>query len=169
MASVGAQTAYATDIFAVQRVYYHQYWSFGYQWMMVMSTQLIGFSIGGVARRFLVAPPSMSQCFHLTSIGKAHHKISLAKHPGLMCPLQHPSFSELCRYWTTRWYITREIFYLCLISGGSLVYVPALPQHLFFFLTGRFSDIVPGYFFEALRWVPWSFMGCFLLGSSSFC
>jgi hypothetical protein len=25
-----------------------------------MSTQLIGFSIGGVARRFLVAPPSMS-------------------------------------------------------------------------------------------------------------
>jgi hypothetical protein len=26
---------------------------------MVMSTQLIGFSIGGVARRFLVQPPSM--------------------------------------------------------------------------------------------------------------
>jgi hypothetical protein len=27
--------------------------------MIVMSTQLIGFSIGGVARRFLVQPPSM--------------------------------------------------------------------------------------------------------------
>jgi hypothetical protein len=27
--------------------------------MLVMSTQLIGFSIGGVCRRFLVAPPSM--------------------------------------------------------------------------------------------------------------
>lgn len=27
--------------------------------MVVMSTQLIGFSIGGVARRFLVQPPSM--------------------------------------------------------------------------------------------------------------
>lgn len=61
MASVGAQTAYATDIFAVQRVYYHQFWSFGYQWMLVMSTQLIGFSIGGITRRFLVAPPSMSE------------------------------------------------------------------------------------------------------------
>ncbi|KAJ3576811.1 hypothetical protein NP233_g147 [Leucocoprinus birnbaumii] len=59
MASVGAQTAYATDIFAVQRVYYNQDWSFGYRWMLVMSTQLIGFSIGGIARRFLVAPPSM--------------------------------------------------------------------------------------------------------------
>ncbi|KAL1750247.1 OPT oligopeptide transporter protein-domain-containing protein [Schizophyllum commune] len=59
MATVGAETAYATDIVAVQRVYYNQVWPFAYQWMLVMSTQLIGFSIGGVARRFLVAPPSM--------------------------------------------------------------------------------------------------------------
>ncbi|KAH7096543.1 OPT oligopeptide transporter [Auriculariales sp. MPI-PUGE-AT-0066] len=59
MASVGAGSAYATDIVAVQRVFYNQQWNFGYQWMIVMSTQLIGFSIGGVARRFLVDPPSM--------------------------------------------------------------------------------------------------------------
>lgn len=59
MAGVGAQTAYATDIIAVQKVYYNQSFNFIYQWMLVMSTQLIGFSIGGVARRFLVAPPSM--------------------------------------------------------------------------------------------------------------
>ncbi|KDQ58270.1 hypothetical protein JAAARDRAFT_57989 [Jaapia argillacea MUCL 33604] len=59
MATVGAQSAYATDIIAVQRVYYNQTYNFGYQWMVVMSTQLIGFSIGGIARRFLVQPPSM--------------------------------------------------------------------------------------------------------------
>ncbi|KAG6916275.1 hypothetical protein DXG01_007561 [Tephrocybe rancida] len=59
MATVGAQSAYATDIVAVQRVFYHQSFPFIYQWLLVMSTQLIGFSIGGVARRFLVAPPSM--------------------------------------------------------------------------------------------------------------
>ena len=29
------------------------------QWLLVMSTQLIGFSIGGIYKRFLVAPPSM--------------------------------------------------------------------------------------------------------------
>jgi hypothetical protein len=29
------------------------------QWMLVMSTQLIGFSIGGICKRFLVAPHSM--------------------------------------------------------------------------------------------------------------
>lgn len=31
------------------------------RWMLVISTQLIGFSIGGIARRFLVSPPSMSK------------------------------------------------------------------------------------------------------------
>ena len=29
------------------------------QWLLVMSTQLIGFSIGGICKRFLVDPPSM--------------------------------------------------------------------------------------------------------------
>ncbi|KAJ8472485.1 hypothetical protein ONZ45_g16631 [Pleurotus djamor] len=42
MASVGASSAYAAN-----------------QWMLTMSTQLIGFSIGGIGRRFLVQPPSM--------------------------------------------------------------------------------------------------------------
>ncbi|KAG2135112.1 OPT oligopeptide transporter protein-domain-containing protein [Suillus clintonianus] len=59
MASVGASSAYATDIVAVQRVFYDQKFSFGYQWFLVMSTQLIGFSTGGITRRFLVSPPSM--------------------------------------------------------------------------------------------------------------
>lgn len=63
MASVGAGSAYATDIVAVQRVFYDQTFNFSYQWMVVMSTQLIGFSIGGIARRFLVQPPSMSKFF----------------------------------------------------------------------------------------------------------
>ncbi|KAI5123186.1 hypothetical protein M0805_003953 [Coniferiporia weirii] len=59
MATVASGSAYATDIVAVQRVYYNQVYNFSYQWMVVMSTQLIGFSIGGIARRFLVQPPSM--------------------------------------------------------------------------------------------------------------
>jgi OPT family small oligopeptide transporter len=59
MAGVGAQSAYATDIVAVQKVFYNQHTNFGYQWLLVMSTQLIGFSIGGLCKRFLVAPPSM--------------------------------------------------------------------------------------------------------------
>ncbi|KAG8884612.1 hypothetical protein FRB99_004510, partial [Tulasnella sp. 403] len=59
MSSVGGLSAYAADVVAVQRVFYDQRWSFTYQWLITMSTQLIGFSAGGIARRFLVAPPSM--------------------------------------------------------------------------------------------------------------
>lgn len=93
MATVGADSAYATDIIAVQRVYYKQKWGFLCKrfklpfdfpqsllnenhfyldsWMLVMSTQLMGFSMGGIARRFLVAPPSMSMslAFHLLPLG----------------------------------------------------------------------------------------------------
>ena len=100
MATVGADSAYATDIVAVQRVYYNQKWSFLCKillydfphsflnenhfyldsWMLVMSTQLIGFSMGGIARRFLVAPPSMSMSltFHfLTGIQTDHRQSGL--------------------------------------------------------------------------------------------
>ncbi|KAG8995390.1 hypothetical protein FRB94_009181 [Tulasnella sp. JGI-2019a] len=59
MANVGSSSAYATDIIAVQRFFYNEVWSFSYQWLVIMSTQLIGFSIGGIMRRFLVSPPSM--------------------------------------------------------------------------------------------------------------
>jgi OPT family oligopeptide transporter len=59
MAGVGAYSAYATDIVAVQRVFYNQNHPFAYQWLIVMSTQMIGFAICGIARRFLVSPPSM--------------------------------------------------------------------------------------------------------------
>ncbi|KAF8577798.1 OPT oligopeptide transporter [Ramaria rubella] len=67
MAGVGYQSAYATDIIAVQRVYYNQVFNFSYQWFLVMSTQLIGFSIGGICKRFLVAPPSMIWPVNLVS------------------------------------------------------------------------------------------------------
>ncbi|KAH8110875.1 OPT oligopeptide transporter [Phellopilus nigrolimitatus] len=59
ISTVASGGAYATGIIAVQRVFYNQTFNFGYQWMVVMSTQLIGFSIGGIGRRYLVQPPSM--------------------------------------------------------------------------------------------------------------
>ncbi|KAJ3839568.1 small oligopeptide transporter [Lentinula raphanica] len=59
MASVAAQSAYSTDIIAVQRVFYGEIYSFLFQWMLTVSTQLIGLSLGGIMHKFLVAPPSM--------------------------------------------------------------------------------------------------------------
>ncbi|KAN0103685.1 oligopeptide transporter [Russula decolorans] len=59
MAGVGSEPAYATEVIAVQKIFYNQHPPFAYQWLLVMSTQLIGFSIGGICKRLVVEPPSM--------------------------------------------------------------------------------------------------------------
>lgn len=122
MAGVGAETAYAvrllfhlpiilvasltsvkTDIVAVQRLHYGKIYNFGYQFMVVMSTQLIGFSIGGIAKRFLVSPPSMSmstvQPSKPCSEGLTCFLPSLATKPRILCTLQHSAFPSLRWYW----------------------------------------------------------------------
>lgn len=100
MASVGAGSAYATDIVAVQRVFYSQVTPFAYQWMIVMSTQLIGFSIGGIARRFLVSPPSMIWPANL-----------------VLCALFNTLHSQNYAGVGTRGGLSRERFFMCKFLG----------------------------------------------------
>ncbi|KZO90436.1 OPT oligopeptide transporter [Calocera viscosa TUFC12733] len=59
MANVVYGGAYATDILAVQKSFYNQSLDTGYQLLLVISTQLIGFSYAGLCRRFLVWPGAM--------------------------------------------------------------------------------------------------------------
>ncbi|PFH49542.1 hypothetical protein AMATHDRAFT_48643 [Amanita thiersii Skay4041] len=112
MATVGYQSAYATDIIAVQRVYYNQIYNFGYQWMVVMSTQLIGFSIGGVARRFLVQPPSMIWPTNLVT-----------------CALFNTLHAQTYAGIGSRGGISRELFFLYAFLGSGCWYV--MPGYLF--------------------------------------
>ncbi|KAK0442537.1 oligopeptide transporter [Desarmillaria tabescens] len=112
MASVGYGSAYATDIVAVQRVYYNQMYNFGYQWMVVMSTQLIGFSIGGIARRFLVQPPSMIWPTNLVT-----------------CALFNTLHAQTYAGIGNRGGISRERFFFYAFLGGFSWYF--LPGYLF--------------------------------------
>ncbi|KAG6856129.1 hypothetical protein H0H87_007188, partial [Tephrocybe sp. NHM501043] len=112
MATVGYQSAYATDIVAVQRVYYGQIYNFGYKWMLVMSTQLIGFSIGGVARRFLVHPPSMIWPTNLVT-----------------CALFNTLHAQTYAGIGTRGGISRERFFLYAFLASAVWYV--FPAYLF--------------------------------------
>lgn len=110
MATVGYQSAYAvscfaifthcvdihgicsqTDIIAVQRVYYNQIYNFSYQWMVVMSTQLVCHNRTSYIEivshimyldRFLDRR-SCSPILGVTSIN------DLAHQSGHLCPLQH--------------------------------------------------------------------------------
>ncbi|KAJ7768751.1 OPT oligopeptide transporter protein-domain-containing protein [Mycena olivaceomarginata] len=88
MAAVGSGSAYATDVVAVQKTFYDQSFSFPFQWMLVISTQCIGFSIGGITRRFLVAPPSMIWPNTLVSCAlfntlHSQNYAGIGKHPGM--------------------------------------------------------------------------------------
>ncbi|RXW20483.1 hypothetical protein EST38_g5346 [Candolleomyces aberdarensis] len=112
MAIVGAYSAYATDIVAVQRVFYNQNYNFSYQWMLVMSTQLIGFSIGGIARRFLVQPPSMIWPANLVT-----------------CALFNTLHSQTYAGVGNRGGLSRERFFLYALAGSCTWYF--FPGYLF--------------------------------------
>ncbi|KAF7981225.1 hypothetical protein HWV62_34575 [Athelia sp. TMB] len=111
-ATVGAQSAYATDIIAVQRVYYHQVENFSYQWLLVISTQLIGFSIGGIARRFLVQPASMIWPANLVT-----------------CALFNTLHAQEYAGMGTRGGISRERFFFYCFTGGFFWYF--FPGYIF--------------------------------------
>ncbi|PWN23512.1 OPT oligopeptide transporter [Microstroma glucosiphilum] len=59
MATVVYQRAYATDLLIVQDLTYGQPAPFGYSILVVLSTQIIGFSFAGFCRRYLVYPAAM--------------------------------------------------------------------------------------------------------------
>ncbi|KAH8120611.1 glutathione transporter [Phellopilus nigrolimitatus] len=59
MSNVVASGAYATDVIATQRMYFNQHWGLGYQLLLCLSSQVIGFSFAGIVRRFLVWPSAM--------------------------------------------------------------------------------------------------------------
>jgi OPT family oligopeptide transporter len=59
MANVAVNGAYATDVFAAQKIFYNQQITFGYQLLLATSSQVLGFSLGGLLRQFVVWPASM--------------------------------------------------------------------------------------------------------------
>ncbi|KAJ7221812.1 OPT oligopeptide transporter [Mycena rebaudengoi] len=109
MAGIGASNVYATDI---------GNYSFGYQWMVVISTQLIGFSIGGIARRFLVQPPSMIWPYNLVTCA----------------PVQHAACAAVRRCGFARWVLERKVllyrFCWCAAPSGT-----SSPGYLFIALS----------------------------------
>jgi hypothetical protein len=53
-ASFGGGNAYATDILLAQEVMYGQNFGWAFQMLLVITTQMIGFGLAGMCRRFLV-------------------------------------------------------------------------------------------------------------------
>ncbi|KAE8151097.1 OPT oligopeptide transporter protein-domain-containing protein [Aspergillus avenaceus] len=58
-AAFGGGTAYATDILVAQRAFYKERFGWGYEILLCICTQMLGFGFAGFFHRFLVAPGSM--------------------------------------------------------------------------------------------------------------
>ncbi|KAG6004645.1 hypothetical protein E4U21_000869 [Claviceps maximensis] len=59
MTAAGSGLSYAIDILLAQEIFYKQQFKWGFQILLMVSTQAMGFGVAGVARRFLVWPSSM--------------------------------------------------------------------------------------------------------------
>lgn len=58
-ASFGGGAAYATDVLLAQRAFYHQHFGWGFEILMAISTQMLGFGLAGFFHKFLVTPAAM--------------------------------------------------------------------------------------------------------------
>ncbi|KIK61243.1 hypothetical protein GYMLUDRAFT_43305 [Collybiopsis luxurians FD-317 M1] len=59
MANVAISSPYAINAIVVSEIYYEQIWGYWFSVVLVLATQLTGFGLAGVCRRFLVWPASM--------------------------------------------------------------------------------------------------------------
>ncbi|UNI18463.1 hypothetical protein JDV02_004731 [Purpureocillium takamizusanense] len=59
MTAAGSSISYSIDILLAQEIFYKQYFKWGFQILLMLSTQAMGFGVAGVARRFLIWPSSM--------------------------------------------------------------------------------------------------------------
>lgn len=59
MAAAGTTISYSISILIAQQIFYGQSWGWGFQILLIMSTQAMGFGLAGVMRRFLIWPAAM--------------------------------------------------------------------------------------------------------------
>jgi len=106
MAAAGTTMSYAIDILLAQEVFYGQKFGWGYQLLLTMSTQALGFGVAGFTRRFLVWPAAMVWPTVLVSAS-------------VMVALHDHSRSDPAT--TNGWKLGRYRFFL-IVSGAYFLY-----------------------------------------------
>jgi hypothetical protein len=59
MANVGVPPAYGLHLVVSGQLFYGKAFGFGFAFLLVVSSQLLGFSLAGLTRRFVITPASM--------------------------------------------------------------------------------------------------------------
>jgi len=109
MANVSAGGAYGTDVVIAQRIN-EGYKNIGYALMLCLSTQVMGFSVAGFMRPFLVWPPAMLWPASLVN--------------STLLTTLHKSYNVIDNK-----HISRQRFFVYVFIGGTLYYF--LPGYLF--------------------------------------
>lgn len=118
MAAAGTGLSYAIDILLAQEVFYGQTFGWGYQLLLTMSTQALGFGLAGVTRRFLIWPAAMIWPSNLINTS-------------LMYSLHDHSKSDPAQ--TNGWKIGRYRFFL--VAGGAYFVYAWFPSYIAPFLS----------------------------------
>lgn len=120
--------------------------------MLVMSTQLIGFSIGGVARRFLVTPPSMSMFILLLSLSSSSPSFQYGQTHSSPVPSSTPSIPRPTLVWERMHKEVQVENDSSLMRLGVLLFgVSCLTSLASADSNVAYLDFFPGYLFQALR------------------
>ncbi|KAG0327188.1 hypothetical protein BG004_002815, partial [Podila humilis] len=91
-ANCAAGTAYAVDITVIQKVFYGQDFGFLANFLLINCTQMLGFGMAGVLRRYLVYPAAMVWPSNLVQVALLN---TLHKHEDLQ-PGQWSRFKFFC-------------------------------------------------------------------------
>ncbi|KAF9960325.1 hypothetical protein BGZ72_007266 [Mortierella alpina] len=127
MASCGAGTAYAVDIIVIQRVFYQQDFGFVANLLLILTTQMLGYGMAGILRRYLVYPAAMIWPANLVTVAlfnTLHRREDLAR--GVWTRQKFFavfSIISFCYYWIPAYIfpVITSLTLLCYIEPSSIV------------------------------------------------
>ncbi|KAG0356025.1 hypothetical protein BGZ54_000861 [Gamsiella multidivaricata] len=126
MANCGAGTAYAVDIIVIQRVFYKQDFGFLANLLLILTTQLVGYGMAGILRRYLVYPAAMIWPSNLVTVSlfnTLHTRENLA--PGQWTRQKFFavfSIVSFCYYWIPAYIfpVVTSLTLLCYIDPSNM-------------------------------------------------
>lgn len=127
MASCGAGTAYAVDIIVIQRVFYDQDFGFVANLLLILTTQMLGYGMAGILRRYLVYPAAMIWPANLVTVAlfnTLHRREELG--PGVWTRQKFFAvflIISFCYYWIPAYIfpVITSLTLLCYIDPSSIV------------------------------------------------
>ncbi|RDX76911.1 Oligopeptide transporter 7, partial [Mucuna pruriens] len=143
-ANSGAGTVYAIHVVTAVKIFYHKHISFFVSFLVVITTQVLGFGWAGIFRRYLVEPAAMWWPANLVQVSlfrvKQIHNHILEIKKGLSCVIIYRALHEKDE--RAKGGLTRSQFFVIAFLCSFAYYV------------------VPGYIFQmvtSLSWICWLF------------